>query len=183
MKFLAVPGLLIAPPNDDIVYEVKLHTDSDSIGVLDMQIGFAFAQGGLHAVVLSPEPGNVRDSLPMIDVTLAAVSNSPIIGELHGWDSVLGKGSHTLRVVLPTEVNPSMSVKLGNVFLKTPTSSVLGMLALTPPYQGEYGAWSWVPTLAAASASLAPALAAPTRKRKSPRTGSPRTRRRVRLSL
>ena len=40
MKFLAAPGPLIAPPNDDIVYEVKLYADSDSIGVLDEQIGF-----------------------------------------------------------------------------------------------------------------------------------------------
>ena len=86
MKFLAAPGPLIAPPNDDIVYEVKLYADSDSIGVLDEQIGFTFAQGALHAVVLSPQPGNVRDSLPVMDVTDAVVTNgkSPIIGELHG---------------------------------------------------------------------------------------------------
>ena len=64
MKFLCVPGGLVDSPNDDILYEMQMHNTMQTIGPLDMQVGFTLDKSSMMAVVLHPLPGNIRDSCP-----------------------------------------------------------------------------------------------------------------------
>ena len=102
MKFLAVPGELVDPPNDDILYELQMHESTKSIRPLDMHISFTLNKGSFMAVVLHPMPGNVRDCMPKIDVTDTAYQHGLCIqGNRFPWnDGLSSSTSHTLRVVM-----------------------------------------------------------------------------------
>jgi hypothetical protein len=136
MKFLCVSGGLVDSPSDDILYEVQMHESMQTIGPLDMQIGFTVEKRGMMAVVLHPLPGNVRDSMPKIDVSDQAFQHGLWIrGGIFPWSDTLSSSTlstlHDLRILAPTSKPPTILTSLGNVLLMAAGKVVVGKLAIT----------------------------------------------------
>ena len=132
MKFLCVPGGLVDSPNDDILYEMQIHNTMQTIGPLDMQVGFTLDKSSMMAVVLHPLPGNIRDSTPKIDVSPQACQHGVWIrGGIFPWsDMPFSPAHHDIRVLTPTAKQPAILTSLGNVLLMSAGQVVLGNLVI-----------------------------------------------------
>lgn len=134
MKFLCVPGGLVDSPNDDILYEIHIHNSMQTIGPLDLQVGFTLEKSVMMAVVLHPLPGNIRDSMPKIDVSAEAFQHGVWIrGGIFPWND-MGASSpslHDIRVLTPTSTSPTILTSLGNVLLMSAGHIVLGNLVIS----------------------------------------------------
>jgi hypothetical protein len=136
MKFLCVPGGgLIAAPNDDIVYEIQMHQSSNTYGLLDTKVGYSLKASSkyLVAILLHPMPGNIRESVPKIDVSNTAFKHGLWINDgIHLYDMPTSSMQRDIRVLTPTSIRPVVVYKLGNVLLMDPTGqAVIGELAIT----------------------------------------------------
>ena len=133
MKFLCVPGGLVDSPNDDILYEMQMHNTMQTIGPLDMQVGFTLDKSSMMAVVLHPLPGNIRDSMPKIDVSPQACQHGVWIrGGIFPWNDMRASSPalHDIRVLTPTAKQPAILTSLGNVLLMSAGQVVLGNLVI-----------------------------------------------------
>ena len=107
-----------------------------TIGPLDMQIGFTLDKSSMMAVVLHPLPGNIRDSMPKIDVSAEAFQHGVWIrGGVYPWNDSSTRSSaplHDLRILTPTSKSVPIYTSLGNVLLMSSSSSkvVVGKLAI-----------------------------------------------------
>ena len=138
MKFLCVAGGgLIAAPNDDIVYEIQIHTSSRTYGLLDMKIGYAVHLESLVAIILHPIPGNVRDVVPKIDVSdMAFVHGLWIDDGIHLYDMPTSSMQRDIRVLTPTSASVYTLYKLGNILLVDGKGKIIvGDLCIT--YRGD----------------------------------------------
>ena len=120
MKFLCVPGGLVDSPNDDILYEMQMHNTMQTIGPLDMQVGFTLDKSSMMAVVLHPLPGNIRDSMPKMDVSPQAFQHGVWIrGGIFPWNDMKASSPalHDIRVLTPTAKQPAILTSLGNILL------------------------------------------------------------------
>ena len=133
MKFLCVSGGLVDSPSDDILYEVQMHESMQTIGPLDMQIGFTVEKRGMMAVVLHPLPGNVRDSMPKMDVSPQAFQHGVWIrGGIFPWNDMKASSPalHDIRVLTPTAKQPAILTSLGNILLMSAGQVTLGNLVI-----------------------------------------------------
>ena len=133
MKFLCVPGGLVDAPNDDILYEVQVHNTMQTIGPLDMQIGFTLDMSSMMAVVLHPLPGNVRDSMPKMNVSPEAFQHGIWIrGGIFPWNdtNASSPAAHDIRVLTPTAKQPAILTFLGNILLMSAGQVALGNLVI-----------------------------------------------------
>ncbi len=133
MKFLCVPGGLVDAPNDDILYEMQVHNTMQTIGPLDMQIGFTLDMNSMMAVVLHPLPGNVRDSMPKMDVSPEAFQHGIWIrGGIFPWNdtNASSPAAHDIRVLTPTAKQPVILTSLGNILMMSAGQVALGNLVI-----------------------------------------------------
>ena len=97
-----------------------------------MQVGFTLDKSSMMAVVLHPLPGNIRDSMPKIDVSPQACQHGVWIrGGIFPWnDMPFSPTLHDIRILTPTAKQPAILTSLGSVLLMSAGQVVLGNLVI-----------------------------------------------------
>eukprot|EP00966_Prymnesium_polylepis_P119578 2763496-Prymnesium_polylepis.1 len=133
MKFLA-SGAFGAL--NDVLYEIRTHESSATIGTTDTMIGYTIGNSSLLAVVLHRISGDARDMIPKLNVHDSALQHGLwVLHDVYPWDQTgLANQRCNLRIVSPN-TNAPITAKLGHVMLANNGQLLLGQLAITPVEQ------------------------------------------------